>query len=252
MPIHDIIIDINCDLGEIEGDAGQKLDSELLRWITSANVACGGHAGSRERIRQLAEECRQLDVGFGAHPGYVDREGFGRRVLTMSPEQIYDMITAQLELMIDIAASEGVCVSHVKPHGALYNLAAIDIQVAQSLAAAVHELLPNARLFGLAGSRLLEAGKCCGLRTVSEVFADRNYQANGTLVPRDQPGAVIHDPQTIAARAARIIDTGTVVTIDGHILTLVAETICVHSDSSGAVEIAKCLKEINRRTEHPR
>ena len=252
MPIHDIIIDINCDLGEIEGDAGQKLDSELLCWITSANVACGGHAGSRERIRQLAEECRQLNVRFGAHPGYVDREGFGRRVLPMSPEQIYDMVTAQLELMIEIAASEGVCVSHVKPHGALYNLAAVDMDVAQSLAGAVHALLPAARLFGLAGSQLLEAGKCCGLRTVSEVFADRHYQANGTLVPRDQPGAVIHDPHLIAARAALMIKSGSVVTIDGNILTLAAETICVHSDTSAAVDIAKCLNEINRRTEHPR
>lgn len=236
-------IDINCDLGEVEGQAGRSLDSELLCWVTSANVACGGHAGSPERIRQLAVECRQRDVGFGAHPGYADREHFGRRVVPMSASELREMVKQQLTLFREIARSEGVQVSHVKPHGALYNLAAMDIESARMIAKAARMILPDAKLFALAGSRLIEAGKLCGLCTVSEVFADRNYQANGTLVPRDQPQAVIHEPEKIADRAARMIETGTVITIDGHSLAITAETICIHSDTPDAVKVAKHLSE---------
>lgn len=237
------IIDINCDLGEIEGERGRSVDSELLRWVTSANVACGGHAGSHERMRQLTVECRTQRVSFGAHPGYADREHFGRRIVPMSSLQLYEMVKEQLRVIADIAYSEGVQVSHVKPHGALYNLAAVDMETARTLAETVQSVLPGTKLFGLAGSELIQAGKLCGLCTVSEVFADRNYQANGTLVPRDQPQAVIHDPEEIAERAARMIETGTILTLDGHTLPIVVETICVHSDTPEAVDVARHLSQ---------
>ena len=236
-------IDINCDLGEIEGEHGRSLDRELLLWVTSANVACGGHAGSPERIRELAVECHQKQVSFGGHPGYADRAHFGRRIVPMSLGQLHEMITDQLRLIAEIASSEGVRVSHVKPHGALYNLAAVDKEVARTVATATLAVLPAASLFGLAGSRLIEAGKMAGLRTVSEVFADRNYQADGTLVPRDRPDAVIHDPVLIAERAAHMLETGTVLSIDGHVLPIDVQTVCVHSDTPGAVDLARCLSQ---------
>lgn len=236
-------IDLNCDLGEQEGDAGRKLDSAILPWITSANVACGAHAGSQDRMHQLAAECRQHNVAFGAHPGYPDRAGFGRRVISMPRSEMYEMICQQIELAVRVAQTEGVPLTHVKPHGALYNLAAADPEVARTIVAAMLDTTPGTCLFALSGSQLIHVGQVAGIVTLSEVFADRNYQHDGTLVPRENPDAVLHDPEIIADRAVQMATQQTVCDIAGQLISITAQTICLHSDTAGAVDIARRIRQ---------
>ncbi len=235
------LIDINCDLGELDGEAGRQLDESILPWVSSVNVACGAHAGSESRMRELAILCRQHGVAFGAHPGFCDREGFGRRAMNLSEVELYDLVCDQIGLAIAICHSEGIPLAHVKPHGALYNLAAIDQGIASVVASAVRDKCPSAKLVGLSGSRLILAGNAVGLSTLSEVFADRNYSENGILVPRQHPDAVLHDPDLIALRALRIIQTRSVFAVDGSSIALLPETLCVHSDTVNAVHIARTL-----------
>ena len=237
-------IDLNCDLGELDGDEGLELDAAILPSISSANVACGFHAGSAARLRQLAILCREHGIDFGAHPGYPDRAGFGRVVIPMAPQRITDIVTIQIILATAIAESEGIRLSHVKPHGALYNLAAEDAEIAAAFAAAIRRACPAARLVGLAGSRLITAGKAIGLSTTSEFFADRNYCAGGSLVPRDQSDAVLHDAHDIAQRIVALHRTGRMRTTAGTEIPVVAETVCVHSDTHNAVEIATTLRRV--------
>ncbi len=236
-------LDLNCDIGEIDGDAGRQLDSELLRWITSANIACGAHAGSEERMRQLAIECRENCVAFGAHPGYPDREGFGRRIIPMSLQELRDTFSSQVELAMRISQQEGVELFHVKPHGALYNLAAIDFDVATVIAKSVRDVSGQLRLTGLSGSQLIIAGKAEGLATFSEAFADRQYHANGTLVSRLHADAVIHNPDLIADRVLQMLRTGAITSLEGEQVPLHVETICIHGDTSGAIDIARTIRQ---------
>jgi UPF0271 protein len=239
---HSEQIDLNCDLGELEGDAGLNLDLAILPWIHSANVACGAHAGSPERMKHLADACRDMSVAFGAHPGYVDRANFGRRIIPMTNSQIREMISQQLELSLSVAKSAGVSLSHVKLHGALYNLAAVDCEIALTVAETVHALAPDAWLFGLSGSCLIDAGRELGLRTRSEIFADRNYQADGTLVPREHSEAVLHDADLVIQRAVAMVQEQQVTSIDGVRIPLKAETICLHGDTVDAVNLARRLR----------
>ena len=239
---HSEQIDLNCDLGELEGDAGLKLDLAILPWIHSANVACGAHAGSPERMKHLASACRDMSVAFGAHPGYPDRANFGRRIIPMTNSEIREMIRQQLELSLSVAKSAGVSLSHVKPHGALYNLAAVDHEIALTVAETVHALAPDAWLFGLSGSCLIDAGRELGLRTRSEIFADRNYQADGTLVPREHSEAVLHDADLVIQRAVAMVQEQQVTSIDGVRIPLKAETICLHGDTVDAVNLARRLR----------
>lgn len=240
-------IDLNCDLGEIDGDEGLALDAAILPYISSANVACGFHAGSETSIRQLAVLCGRLGISFGAHPGYADRLRFGRVVIPMSRQQIIELVAVQLDLAATIAESEGIPLTHVKPHGALYNLASVDADVAAAITMAIKLRCPDARLVGLAGSQLIAAGTESGLVTTSECFADRNYLADGSLVPRDQPGAVLQGTDEISRRAVAMIRTGRVIAMDGAARLIAAETICVHGDTVNSVEIVtalrKCLEE---------
>ena len=239
---HSEQIDLNCDLGELEGAAGLKLDLAILPWIHSANVACGAHAGSPERMKDLAHACRDLSVAFGAHPGYPDRANFGRRIIPMTNSQIREMVSQQLELSLSVAKSAGVSLSHVKPHGALYNLAAVDHKIALTVAETVQALAPDAWLFGLSGSCLIDAGRELGLRTRSEIFADRNYQADGTLVPREHSEAVLHDADLVIQRALTMVQQQQVTSIDGVRIPLKAETICLHGDTVDAVNLARRLR----------
>ena len=239
---HSEQIDLNCDLGELEGDAGLKLDLAILSWIHSANVACGAHAGSRERMKHLADACRDLSVAFGAHPGYTDRANFGRRIIPMTNAQIREMISQQLELSLSVAKSAGVSLSHVKPHGALYNLATVDHEIALTVAETVRALAPDAWLFALSGSCLIDAGRELGLRTRSEIFADRNYQADGTLVPREHSEAILHDADLVIQRAVTMVQQQQVTSIDGVRIPLKAETICLHGDTVDAVNLARRLR----------
>jgi UPF0271 protein len=235
-------IDLNCDLGELEGDAGLSLDLAILPWIHSANVACGAHAGTPERMKHLADACRESGVAFGAHPGYPDRVNFGRRVIPMTTPQIREMVSQQLELSLSVANSAGVPLSHVKPHGALYNLAAVDHNVALTVAESVQAHAPDAWLFGLSGSCLIDAGRKLGLRTRSEIFADRNYRADGTLVPREHSDAILHDADLVIRRAVMMVQQQEVRSIEGVRIPLKAETICLHGDTIDALDLARRLR----------
>jgi UPF0271 protein len=241
-------IEINCDLGEIDGDAGLSNDLELLPWIDSANVACGGHAGSEDRLRQLAAACRHFHVAFGAHPGYPDRENFGRRILSLSATQLFETLCEQIQLAKSIADSEGIPLTHVKPHGALYNLAAENAEIAAVVVRAIQQTCGTAKLIGLSGSQLITVGQAAGLITVSEAFADRNYHSDGRLVSRQETNAVLHDVDDIAQRVRRMVDTQTVISLEGDEISLVAETICVHSDTKNAVLIARQLRRAVERS----
>jgi UPF0271 protein len=240
-------VDLNCDLGELEGDEGFDLDLAILPSVHSANVACGAHAGNPERMQLLAGACRALGVAFGAHPGYPDRANFGRRTILMTTMQIRETLIEQLELSLSVANDAGISLTHVKPHGALYNLAAVDSDVAMTIAEAVQSLAPKAWLFGLSGSCLVEAGRKLNLRTRSEIFADRNYLADGTLVPREHPEAVLHDPDLVIQRAISMVRQQEVTSLEGTRIPLKAETICLHGDTMNAVNLAKRLRaELDR------
>lgn len=242
-------IDLNCDLGELEGEDGPDLDLAILPLIHSANVACGAHAGSPERMQRLAGACRALGVAFGAHPGYPDRANFGRRMIPMTKTQIREMLTEQLELSLCVANSAGIPLAHVKPHGALYNLATVDIEVALTIAETVQSLAPRALLIGLSGSCLIESGQKMNLRTRSEIFADRNYLANGTLVPREDPEAVLHDADLVIQRAVSMVRLQEVTSLEGTRIPLKADTICLHGDTMNAVNLAKRLRaELDRHS----
>ena len=236
-------IDLNCDLGEIDGIEGETLDARLMPCVSSINVACGGHAGGPDRIRKVVERALSMQVAIGAHPGYADRVNFGRIVVPMSPQEIHELVSQQIQGVSRIVEEFGATLHHVKPHGALYNLAATSPETAFAIAHAVQAFDPDCWLVGLSGSYLPEAANAIGLRTLHEVFADRNYLGDGSLVPRSQPNAMLHAHQ-IAARAATIAETGHVVAIDGTRLELQHDTLCIHSDTPQSVEIASEIRRV--------
>ena len=227
-------IDLNCDLGE-----GAGHEAELMPLITSANIACGAHAGDAATMRATVALALQHGVAIGAHPGFVDRDHFGRRELSLTEGEIHDLVLHQLRELQAIAREHGVQVGHVKPHGALYNLAACDAVTARTIAAAVREADPRLRLFGLAGSKLIEAGAAAGLATVSEVFADRTYQPDGSLTPRDRPEALISDADRAVAQVLRLVCEGRVRAVDGTDIAVKADTVCLHGDGPDAVAFAR-------------
>lgn len=231
-------IDLNCDLGEIEGIKGEALDDQMMNFVSSINIACGGHAGSPVRIRKLVRFALERDIAIGAHPGYADRANFGRIVVPMAPAEITSLVWQQIQVVACIADELGGRLTHVKPHGALYNQAAKSRDVARAIAIAVKDFDPACKLTGLAGSSLPQEATAMGLMATQEVFADRNYFADGSLVPRSQPEAVLYEPQKIAVRAASIIETRTIVAVDGTLLTPPFDTMCLHSDTPNAVDIA--------------
>jgi 5-oxoprolinase (ATP-hydrolysing) subunit A len=234
-------IDLNADVGEGRtGDLGQ--DPALMPHITSANVACGFHAGGPAVMRTTVELAREHGVAVGAHPGFPDLEGFGRRELEVSPRDVEDFVIYQVGALAAIAAAQGVRLQHVKPHGALFNMAARDGALADAVARAAAAIDRTLILFGLPGSELVKAGWRAGLRTASEGFADRAYRADGTLVPRSDPGAVINDPDAVVKRAVRMVRDHTVEAIDGSRVTLVVDTICVHGDTPGAADLARRIR----------
>jgi len=230
-------VDLNADVGEGMGD-----DAALLDIVTSANIACGLHAGDAYSMARTVELCMARDVAVGAHPSFDDREGFGRRDMHLAPAEVRALVLRQVETLAEIAGKAGAALKHVKAHGALYNMAARDPELARAIAAAVREFDAGLLLVGLAGSELVAAGEAAGLRVANEVFADRAYRNDGTLVPRSQPGAVIEDEDLAVARALDMVRAATVRSIDGAIVALRAETICVHGDTPGAAAMARTLK----------
>ena len=232
------VIDLNADVGE-----GSDQDAALMSLISSANIACGYHAGDAQSMREAVALARDRLVAVGAHPSFPDREHFGRREMRLSAREIHECIRAQVEALAAVATAEGTRVRHVKPHGALYNMAARDEDVAEAVARAVHDVDPTLLLFGLSGSTLMTVAARVGLRTVSEVFADRAYRADGSLLPRDQPGSVLHDEKGVATRAVGMAREGTVVAVSGDVIGVRAETICVHGDTPGAAALARRIRD---------
>ncbi len=230
-------IDFNCDLGEGCGD-----DAAIIPLISSASIASGGHAGDEATMRQTLRLCRQHGVAAGAHPSFEDREHFGRRVLTLPAQDIARSVRMQLERLSTIAAEEGVRLHHVKPHGALYNVAADDREVAAAFAATVAAFDPSLVLFGLSGSALTQAGRAHGLRVAHEVFAERGYDAHGRLLPRGTPGAVIESLDDAIAQVQRLVAQGEVVADDGRIVPLRADTLCLHGDRTDAAAFARAVR----------
>jgi UPF0271 protein len=235
-------IDINCDLGESFGIYRLGEDEDVLPHITSANVACGFHGGDPTVARRTIERAQQLGVAVGAHPGFPDLAGFGRREMQASPGEVEDFVLYQIAALGGLASAAGVRLQHVKPHGALYNMACRDTALATAIARAVAAYDRTLVLFGLPGSALLEAGRAAGLRVVAEGFADRAYEPDGSLTPRSRAGAVIEDVGEGVRRAVRLVMERTVNAVDGSTLGLDVETICVHGDTPGAAERAERLR----------
>lgn len=236
-------IDLNSDLGESFGPWQMGDDEAMLSIVTSANVAAGGHASDPETMYRTLLTTARRGVTAGAHPGYNDREGFGRRVIPMQPAEIARMIAAQIGALQAIAALAGTEIRYVKPHGALGNLAADDEAVAQAIAETVEALPGRLAILAISGTALDGIARRRGMRVASEIFADRNYLPNGRLVPRARPDALLHDADEAADRLLRMLETGRMPVIGGDPIPLAAESICVHGDGEAAVAMARALRQ---------
>ena len=235
-------IDINSDLGESFGAYSIGDDAGLMRAITSANVAAGFHAGDPSVLRETIRLAKTSGVAVGAHPGFPDLVGFGRRELNVTPREAEDFVLYQVAAVAGVAAAEGVKVQHVKPHGALFNMAVRNAELSAAIARAVAAFDRHLILFGLPGSEILNAGRAAGLRVAAEVFADRAYEPDGSLASRRKAGSVIHDPDAVVARAVRMVKERTVVATDGSAVALEADTICVHGDTPGSDALAARIR----------
>lgn len=234
-------IDINCDLGEVPGIDNLGKDAEIMGYITSANIACGFHAGGPNVMVQTVRLAKQHGVKVGAHPGYPDLAGFGRQEMNLSPDEVAAMLLYQIGALAAICKSEKVELIHVKPHGALYNKAARDPDLAVTVAKSVRDFSKDLTLVGLAGSCLVEAGEEVGLKVLSEGFADRVYEPDGSLRSRSLPGAMITDPQEVARQGLELAEKGVTARVGGKDLHWDIQTICIHGDELNAVENARAL-----------
>ena len=231
-------IDINCDMGEGVGN-----DELIMPYISSANIACGFHAGDEKTMRRTVELCKQYNVAIGAHPSYPDKENFGRTDMLLHPGEIYEVIVKQVNSLEKIAEENDMAVHHIKPHGALYNMAARDRSLAPFVCLAVLDTDARYILYGLSGSYLIKEGKSHGLKTVNEVFADRTYKDDGSLLPRNKPGALIEDTDKAVAQVLEMVKDGKVTSVSGKKIRIVAETVCIHGNGAHAVEFAKAIKQ---------
>jgi UPF0271 protein len=235
-------IDLNSDLGESFGPWPMGDDSALMASISSANVACGFHAGDPGAMRATVSLAKASGVAIGAHPGFPDLVGFGRREIKATPREVEDFVTYQVAALAGIAAAQGVRLQHVKAHGALYNMACRDRALADAVARAVVAFDRSLILFGLPKSELITAGRDAGLNVAAEIFADRAYEPDGSLASRQKAGSVIHDQASVVARAIRMVRERRVVATDGSVIMLEADTICLHGDTPGAAELARAVR----------
>jgi len=235
-------IDINSDVGESFGAYTIGHDAGLMKAITSANIAAGFHGGDPSVLRETIRLAKANGVAVGAHPGFPDLVGFGRREIQVTPKETEDFVLYQVAAVVGVAAAEGVKVQHVKPHGALFNQAVRNRELSDAIARAVAALDRSLILFGLPGSEILNAGRAAGLRVAAEVFADRAYEPDGSLASRRKPGAVIHDPAAVVARAVRMAQERTVVAVDGSVVPLEVDTMCVHGDTPGSDDLAARIR----------
>ena len=235
-------IDLNSDIGESFGAYKLGDDAAVMEAVTSANVACGFHAGDPLVMKKTLENCAKKGVAAGAHPGYPDLVGFGRRNMKCTPDEEYADCLYQIGALQAFCRANGMTLQHVKPHGALYNQAAKDPALAAAIARAVRDAGEGIILMGLANSEFEKAAKELGVPFAAEAFADRGYMPDGSLVPRSQPGAVIHDPAKAAERVVRMVTEGTVEAVDGTIINFRPDSICMHGDTPEAVEMAKAVR----------
>jgi UPF0271 protein len=232
-----MVIDLNCDMGE-----GCGADERIMPLVSSANVACGFHAGDPATVRRTIRLAKRFGVAVGAHPSFPDRAGFGRRLMACSPQEVEDDVTYQVGALLGFCRAEGVPLLHVKAHGALYNAAAQDRSLAEAVCRAARAVDPALAVVCLAGSPMAEVVRAMGLSCVEEAFADRAYTARGTLLPRSQPGAVIEDPALVAERVSRMARERRVVAADGSVIPVAADTVCLHGDTPGAAEVAAAIR----------
>ena len=232
------VVDLNADVGE-----GCGQDAALMPLISSANIACGLHSGDVDTMRDVVQLAIEHGVAIGAHPSFPDRDHFGRREMKLAAADLHECIVGQVQMLAELAGGAGARLRHVKPHGALYNMAARDEELAHAVVAAIRSVDSSLMIFGLAGSALVKATRRMGMRGVGEAFADRAYRADGSLVPRDQPGSVLDDESAVASRAVAMVREGIVVAIDGSRLSLDADTICIHGDTPGAPAMARGIQD---------
>lgn len=235
-------IDLNCDMGESFGAWRMGSDAALMDYVSSINVACGFHAGDASTMRQTVKTAIEKNVHIGAHPGFPDLQGFGRREMKMSSEEIYDIVLYQISALKGICQASGARLHHVKPHGALYNQAAKDARMAQAIVRAVRAVDESLIFYGLSGSFLISEAEKAGLKTASEVFADRTYQTDGNLTARNAPGALIEDTERAVGQILQMIQTQTVTAAGGEKIPIKAETVCLHGDGEHALEFAEAVR----------
>ncbi|MFC3563219.1 LamB/YcsF family protein [Pedobacter jamesrossensis] len=236
-------IDINCDMGEAFGNYSMPNDIILMDYISSVNIACGFHAGDAHVMQETVALALQKGVAIGAHPGLQDLQGFGRREIKISAREAYQITLYQIGALSGFVKAAGAKLHHVKAHGALYNMSAKDVELAKAIAQAVQDFDTHLILYGLAGSKMIEAAKGLGLATASEVFADRSYQDDGSLTPRTQAGAMIEDEKESIKQVLGFAEQQKVTSINGKVISLKAETLCLHGDGHHAVEFAKLITE---------
>jgi len=232
-------VDLNCDMGESFGAWRMGNDAELMDHVSSVNIACGFHAGDPTTMRKTVEMAVEKGVAIGAHPSYPDLQGFGRRDMSLSMQEVFDIVLYQVSSLKGICEASGGKLHHVKPHGALYNRAARDGELAHGIARAIWKIDSDLVLYGLSGSYLITEAKNYGLRTASEVFADRTYTADGTLTPRSRPDALIENTRDAVNQVLQMIKSGTVTAVTGETIPIKAETIGIHGDGDHAVEFAR-------------
>lgn len=235
-------IDLNCDLGESFGRYALGQDKDILRFISSANIACGFHAGDPATMNQTVQLALENDVSIGAHPGLQDLQGFGRRTMAITPLEAYELILYQTGALNAFVTANGGKLHHLKPHGALYNMAASDPLLAEAIAEAVYRLNPEIVLFGLANSELIHAGNKLGLKTANEVFADRTYQSDGTLTARSKPNALIHHADEAITQAIKMVKEQRLTATDGTNIAVKADTICIHGDGADALHFVQKMR----------
>jgi UPF0271 protein len=235
-------IDLNCDMGESYGAWKMGNDEAILPFVTSANIACGFHGGDPATMRKTVAAAIKNQVALGAHPGLPDLQGFGRRNMSITDQEAYDMVVVQVGALAAVAASQGSKLRHVKAHGQLYNMAVKDEGLAHALAQATYDVDRNLVFFGLAASPMIPIAEKIGLKVASEVFGDRNYQADGTLMPRNKPGAMITDVNQSIKQVLQMVQTGTLTAADGTTVSVQADTLCIHGDQPGAVAFAQAIR----------
>ncbi len=234
-------IDLNSDMGERENAEGLALDALLMPFLTSVNIACGAHAGSPTLMRHIARLAADHGVAIGAHPSFPDRERFGRMPLPLPPEEIESLVMNQISILSQVIRPDGLAITHVKPHGALYNMAATDHSIAQAIVRSIQRFDSKLLVYALAGSVLVHTARSAGLTVIQEAFADRAYRADGTLVPRSEPGAVLTSEEAVS-RQLREIVAGSATSLDGVRVPIHADTLCLHSDTPQSVELARIIR----------